>query len=149
MIVLFNRLKKLPNDMPSHAFSWDLFNSMTVIAIPSILQQSFISFGNIIIQGLINGYGPSVIAGYSAAIKLNNLIITSFTTLGNGMSNFTAQNMGCQALKRVHEGFVSGLKIIYLLALPLTLLYLFASPSLISLFMNNPSEAALSCVSRF
>ena len=145
LIVLFNRLKKLPNDMPSHAFSWDLFNSMTVIAIPSILQQSFISFGNIIIQGLINGYGPSVIAGYSAAIKLNNLIITSFTTLGNGMSNFTAQNMGAKLLKRVHEGFASGLKIIYLLALPLTLLYLFASPSLISLFMNNPSEAALNC----
>lgn len=35
-----------------------------------------------------------VIAGYAAAIKLNNLVITSLTTLGNGISNFTSQNLG-------------------------------------------------------
>ena len=38
---------------------------------------------------MINGFGPGVIAGYSAAIKLNNLVITSLTTLGNGVSNYT------------------------------------------------------------
>ena len=37
---------------------------------------------------MINGFGPAVVAGYSAAVKLNNLVITSFTTLANGISTF-------------------------------------------------------------
>ena len=41
---------------------------------------------------VINGFGTATIAGYSASVKLNNLVITSLTTLGNGVSNFTAQN---------------------------------------------------------
>lgn len=145
LIYLFLRLRKLPNEEPSSYFNFELLKSMTVIAVPSILQQSFISVGNILIQSLINGYGPAVIAGYSAAIKLNNLVITSFTTLGNGMSNFTAQNMGAKQPKRVHEGFFSGLKMIYLLTIPMVLLYWFAASWLIKLFMNQPSDAALTC----
>ena len=69
-----------------------------VIAIPSILQQSFISVGNIIIQSVINSFGAAVMAGYSAAVKLNNMVITSLTTLGNGISNYTAQNLGASEI---------------------------------------------------
>jgi hypothetical protein len=43
--------------------------------------------GNIVIQSIINGFGAPVMAGYFAAVELNNLVITSFTTLGNGISN--------------------------------------------------------------
>ena len=46
---------------------------IVVIAVPSTLQQSFISLGNIVIQSIINGFGAPVMAGYSAAVKLNNL----------------------------------------------------------------------------
>ena len=42
-------------------------------------------------------------AGYSASVKLNNLVITSLTTLGNGISNFTAQNIGASKLDRVQR----------------------------------------------
>ena len=62
------------------------------------------------IQGVINGFGSGVIAGYSAAIKLNNLVITSFTTLGNGISNYTAQNIGAGKMHRVKEGLSAGKK---------------------------------------
>ena len=37
-------------------------------------------------------------AGYSSAVKLNNMVTTSLTTLGNGISSFTAQNLGAAAL---------------------------------------------------
>ncbi len=58
------------------------------------------------IQSVINGFGSGVIAGYAAAVKLNNLVITSLTTLGNGVSNYTAQNLGAgkkSAYKRASE----------------------------------------------
>ena len=70
----------------------------------AVCPMLLLSVGNIIIQGIINDFGSSVIAGYAASVKLNNLVITSLTTLGNGVSNFTAQNIGANKLPRVKEG---------------------------------------------
>ncbi len=56
---------------PGRLFSFFRISKIAVIAVPSILQQSFISVGNLFIQNLVNGFGSSVIAGYSAAVKLN------------------------------------------------------------------------------
>ena len=81
------------------------------IALPSTLQQSFISVGSIVIQSVVNSFGASVMAGYSAAIKLNNLVITSFTTLGNGISNYTGQNLGADKPDRVRAGFKAGVSV--------------------------------------
>ncbi len=96
IIIVLKRLHSLKcnEDERVRIFDIHIFGRIAAIAVPSILQQSFISVGNIIIQSVINGFGTSVMAGYSAAVKLNNLVITSLTTLGNGISNYTAQNLG-------------------------------------------------------
>lgn len=109
------------------------------MAIPSIIQQSFVSVGNLLIQGLINSYGSSVIAGYSAAIKLNTFTVTCFTTLGNSVSSFTAQNIGAGKPDRVKSGFKTGI----LLALGFAVtafitLFVFGGQCL-SIFMNEES----------
>ena len=143
LIFVFRRLRGMPSDEPSQAFSFPIFKKFAVVAIPSILQQSFISVGNIIIQGVINGFGPAVVAGYSAAVKLNNLVITSFTTLANGISNYTAQNLGAKKLVRIREGFRAGAKMVWLLSIPLIALYWLGSDALIKLFVENPSRTAL------
>ena len=113
------------------------------MAVPSILQQSFISIGNILIQGVINTFGSGVIAGYSAAVKLNNLVITSFTTLGNGISNYPAQNMGAEKPERVRQGFRAGLKLVWMLSVPLVALYLLCSSTVLRLFLDNPTGQAM------
>ena len=143
LIFVFRRLHKIETDEKSRWFSWALLSRIAIIAVPSILQQSFISIGNIIIQSVINGFGASVIAGYSASVKLNNLVVTSFTTLGNGISNYTAQNIGAAKLLRVRAGFKAGIKIVWMLCVPLVLLYLLAGHPLVYLFMDNPSETAI------
>lgn len=141
--VIFYRLKKIPSEAGTVAFSFSIFKKFMTVAIPSILQQSFVSVGNIIIQSVINGFGSGVIAGYSAAVKLNNLVITSFTTLGNGISNYTAQNIGAQKLQRVKEGFTAGLKLVWLLSIPLFSIYFFAGKWLVYLFLDKPTATAL------
>ena len=113
------------------------------MAVPSILQQSFVSVGNIILQSIINTFGASVIAGYSAAVKLNNMVITSFTTLGNGISNYTSQNMGAGKMDRVKEGFGAGRNLVWLLCVPLVVLYFFFGRFLLLLFMNDPQGPAI------
>ena len=143
VLTVFRRLRLLPNDGPASRFSRPVFRQLAVIAVPSILQQSSISVGNIIIQGLINRFGSSVIAGYSAAIKLNNMVITSLTTLGNGISSYTAQNLGARQPQRVRAGFFAGLRLVWLLCLPLTALYCLAAPALVGIFLKSAEGLAL------
>ena len=149
VIVVFRRLFKIASKEEAALFSLEILKKIAVIAIPSILQQSFISVGNIIIQSVINGFGPGVIAGYAAAIKLNNLVITSFTTLGNGISNYTAQNLGAGILSRIKEGFRAGVKMVWAICVPIVALYLLAAPVLVRFFMNEPSELALTSGVKF
>ena len=141
---VFKRLAFVPGEKKVPIFSWRLFGRIAVIAVPSILQQSFVSVGNIMIQSVINGFGTAVVAGYSAAIKLNNLVITSLTTLGNGISNYTAQNIGAGIYKRVKAGFKAGVKLVWTLCVPIVILYLVFGSTLVNFFMNKPSEVALS-----
>ena len=143
IVVIFIRLAKIKTSEKADIFSWKLLGKISIVAIPSILQQSFISVGNIVIQGIINSFGSAVMAGYSASIKLNNLVITSLTTLGNGISNFTAQNLGAQKPERVKEGFKSGIKLVWMLCIPLTIIYIFAGKYLLYIFLDNPSGTAM------
>ena len=144
LLVVYRRLRVFKTETRSPLFSWSICGRIAKVAVPSILQQSFISVGNIIIQGVINGFGPGVMAGYSAAVKLNNLVITSFTTLGNGISNYTAQNIGAEKPKRIKEGFRAGIKMVWTLSLPLAILYFAVGKWLLALFLNKPSTEALS-----
>ena len=143
LIVVFRRFSKIETEGKIQVFSWHHLGRFAVIAVPSILQQSFISIGNIVIQSVINGFGPAIMAGYSAAIKLNNMVITSLTTLGNGISNFTAQNLGAAKYDRIKAGFRAGLKLVWALCLPLALLYAFGGRWLVYIFLDSPTGAAM------
>lgn len=140
VIFVVRRVVAVKTEKKAALFSWKLLGQISMIAIPSILQQSFISVGNIIIQSVINTFGSSVIAGYSAAVKLNNLVITSFTTLGNGISNYTAQNLGAGKYIRIKQGYKAGVKLVWIITIPLVALYLLAGRQLINLFLETPNE---------
>ena len=127
------RMQGIPTPEKPALFSWRMLGKIAVIAVPSILQQSSVSVGNIIIQSVINSFGASVIAGYSAAVKLNNLVITSFTTLANGISNYTSQNLGAAKPERVRQGYLAGVKLVWLICVPLAAAYFFAGRQLLFL----------------
>lgn len=141
--VVFVRFVKIRTDAPVRPFSLPLLAQFLRVALPSVLQQSFVSVGNIFIQKAVNGFGSAVIAGYSAAVKLNNLAINCFFTIGNGISNYAAQNWGAGKLSRLPEGCRAGSKIILTLAIPITLIFVIFPGSLVGLFMRDPSETAM------
>lgn len=112
LAVVARRVRAIEAEGERVWFSWAMLGRIAVVAIPSILQQSFVSVGNIIIQGMVNGFGASVIAGFAAATKLNNVVITSVATLGNGISNYASQNLGAKKYDRVQAGFGAGVKLL-------------------------------------
>ena len=142
-VTLMIRLGAIQTEDVPDFFSMKMLAKISRIAIPSILQQSFVSVGNIFIQGLINGYGSSVIAGYSAAIKLNTFMITSFGTLGNAVSSFTAQNIGAGKMERVKKGFKAGVALAFVIAVPVFVAYFFFGNNMMALFMKEESAKAV------
>ncbi len=141
--VVLRRFRTIPVEEKPVLFSVELFKKFAFVAVPSILQQSFVSVGNIMIQSVINTFGSGVIAGYAASIKLNNLVITSFNTLGNGISSFTAQNLGAEKPERIRKGFSAGLGLMWTISLPAVILYLFFGSALVHVFLTTPSPEAM------
>lgn len=143
--VVIKRMRSLPIEAHEEKklFSFSLLSHISKIAVPSILQQSFVSVGNIIVQSVINGFGTSVIAGYSAAIKLCTMVTSAYMTLGNGVSNYTAQNLGAGKYDRISEGYKAGLLITLLISIPITIIYFFFPNLLLYIFLEESATGAL------
>lgn len=124
-------------------FDRRMFLKFIYLAIPSILQQSFVSVGNILVQTIINSFGSAVIAGYSAAIKLNNLVITSTTTLANAVSSFTSQNIGAAKYERVVSGWRVGIAFTECMLIPIILLFILGADLVLRIFLDDVSSLAM------
>ena len=143
LLAFWRRLAQIKTEEKTQFFSLEVLKKIALVAIPSVLQQSFISIGNIFIQGLVNSYGSDVIAGYSAAVKLNTFLITGMTTLGNGISGFTAQNLGAGLPGRIREGYRAGIKMALGVTVPFFIGFFFFGKAMMLLFMENAGGRAM------
>ena len=144
LVTLLGRLQKFAGKEKQPWFDKKLFGQIMAIAIPSILQQSVLSVGNLFVQGIVNQFGSAVVAGYSGAIKLNTFAINIFMTLGSCLSSYTAQNIGAGKKERIPLGFRTGLKLSELTALPFVILYFVFSRQMMGLFLGAESAEAIS-----
>ncbi len=137
VITLLKRLKTLPVTEKTEMFSFELLKRIARISIPSVLQQSFVSVGNVFIQKLINGFGSYVVAGFAAAFKLNMFTINALCTIGNGVSSFTAQNYGAKKYNRIKEGMKWGSVFSIIAGCIFAVTYLAFNEQLLRLFMEK------------
>ena len=143
LLSLIHRLKELQTAQAYEKFSLPMLTQVTIVAVPSILQQCFISVGNLFVQSAVNSYGSAVVAGFSACQKLNVFCVTCMTTLSNGLSSFTAQNLGAKKAERVTEGFQAGALLGVIVCVPFFLFYFFCSERAMGLFMEESSKEAI------
>lgn len=140
--VLRKRLKKMECGVHPF-FSGEMFLKIMKLAIPGILQQSFISIGNLLIQRAVNQYNEVVIAGYAAAIKLNSFAVSLGVTMSSAVSAFSAQNIGAKDYKRVKEGHKWGLIYGYLLVCGFFVAYFFAGSFFMGLFTRSNEQQVI------
>ena len=84
--------------------SFRSFGRLLALGIPMGLQFSITAIGTIIVQGAVNVYGEIYMAGFAAAGKLQNIIMTVFTAFGATIATFVGQNRGAGKMDRVKIG---------------------------------------------
>ena len=76
---------------------------MLQIAIPSILQQSTVSIGMMIVQAVVNPFGTQALAGYAATMRVENVFSLIFVSIGNAVSPYVSQNLGAKKIGRIKK----------------------------------------------
>ena len=71
-------------------------HSMLQIAVPSVLQQSTVSIGMMIVQAVVNPFGTQALAGYAATMRVENVFSLIFVSIGNAVSPYVSQNLGAK-----------------------------------------------------
>lgn len=138
VLYLIVSIKKIKSE-DYKKFDWAMLGRISRIAIPTILQQSFISVGQLFVQGLINGYGKIAVAGYSAAFKIQTFFLTILNTMSSALSSFTAQNFGAGKLDRVKQGYKVSIRVTVGIVLTFMVGTLLFTPQLVGMFNKDLS----------
>lgn len=136
-IILKNTLKNYVTEAKHiEKFNKSMLKKMIFVAVPSILQQSIVSIGMVLVQSVVNGFGSSVLAGYSAGTRIESICIVPMIATGNAISTFTAQNLGAGQLDRVREGYYSGYRIIVSFSAVIAVIIALFYRPIISIFLD-------------
>lgn len=100
------------------------------------IQQSIMNFGILMVQGLVNSFGITVMAGFAVAVKIDSFAYMPVQDFGNGFSTYVAQNRGAGKTERIHTGTKAAVKLILMTCIVIsTIVFLFAS-QLMSCFVS-------------
>ena len=139
--VLRRQLKAYPADGTLSLFDGSYFGKMLKIALPSILQQSIVSVGMMLVQSVVNGFGSASLAGFSAAMRIESLCIVPLIAVGNAVSTFTAQNIGAGQKERAVKGYRISYLILAGFALFIMICLEFFYEPIISMFLGSEYSA--------
>ncbi len=138
---LFHKLAGIPCDT-YRRFDKGILFQMIRVAIPTILQQSMVSVGMLLIQAAVNPLGPVFLAGYTAACKIDGIAIVPMVNAGNAVSTFVAQNMGAGKPGRAKQGYHIGLLMAMGIGILIAVLLYFFGDACVAAFMDEATDQA-------
>lgn len=103
------------------------------------VQQSVMNFGILIVQGLVNSFGVTVMAAFAAAVKIDSFAYMPVQDFGNGFSTFIAQNLGAGKTDRIQKGIRSAFLCSFLFCLFISAVVLLFAERLMLIFIR-PEE---------
>ena len=119
--------------------NWHMLGRIVGLGLPSGVQQAVTSFANIFVQGYINRFGSSFMAGWASYGKIDQFVLLPMQSMGMAVTTFVGQNIGAGKFKRVKSGINASLLLACLSTVVLTIpVFIWARP-MISLF-NTDAE---------
>lgn len=116
---------------------WKMTGEMFGIGLPMAFQFSVTAVGAVILQRTVNDFGVNVVSAYSAANKVENLMVQTFQTLGIAMATYCAQNKGAGNYDRVLRGVRSAFIMTTICAVFSALMNILTGPALLHMFTDE------------
>ena len=135
-IVLMFEMKRF-DEKCDKTFDKTELATMTRVALPSIFQQSTVSIGLMLVQSAVNSFGSEVLAGFTASMRVESLVIVPFIAIGNALSSYTAQNLGAGKPERVATGFRTANAMVALFAAVIFVFLNFCKSPILSFFLGD------------
>ena len=107
LLIFLYRMRRYQS--PFQWFDGRGLRSMLRIAVPSVLQQSTVSIGMMIVQAVVNPFGTQALAGYAATMRVENVFSLIFVSIGNAVSPYVSQNLGAGKTERIKKGYHAAL----------------------------------------
>lgn len=112
-------------------------------SILTCIQQSVMNFGILMVQGLVNSFGTTVMAAFAAAVKIDAFAYMPVQDFGNAFSTFIAQNYGAKRVDRIRAGLKGAVAAAFAFCAAVSLLvWIFARP-LMLLFVREGETAII------
>ena len=126
-------------------WSREILGEITQLSVLTCVQQSVMNFGILMVQGLVNSFGPVVMAAFAAAVKIDSFAYMPVQDFGNAFSTFIAQNYGAGKQERIRSGIrkAATFAIVFCLVIS-AVVFAFAGP-LMQIFVE-PSETEILAV---
>lgn len=122
-------------------FDGEILFQMIKVAVPTVIQQSIVSVGMLLIQSAVNRFGSSFLAGYTAATKIDSIAIVPMVAVGNAASTYVAQNMGAKKPERIGQGYRICLSMAAMIGVAIAVLLHVTGDAFIGLFLNADSSS--------
>ncbi|MDY5971766.1 MAG: MATE family efflux transporter, partial [Butyricicoccus sp.] len=140
-LTLMRRIRKLETDEPVQRFNRSLLPIMAGVAVPSICQQSFVSIGIFLVQGIINDLGSVTVAAFAAALKISTFACVLINTLPTALTSFASQNIGAGRLDRAREGLKYSIWIAEALIVVINAAFFLFGDHLVGAFVSGSYQA--------
>ncbi len=144
--ILLYTLKHFPELVPKKAErTWNKGNFRAVLdlSLMTSLQQSIMNFGILLVQGLVNSFGTTVMAAFAAAVKIDSTAYLPVQDFGNAFSVFVAQNHGADNRERIRKGVKSAVLVCAAFCIVISLgVCSFAEP-LMKIFIDAEETAVI------
>ena len=121
-------------------WSREIFWDMSKLSLLTSLQQSIMNFGILLVQGLVNSFGTTVMAAFAAGVKIDTIAYSPLQDFGNAFSTYAAQNWGAGNKARIRQGVITAGKMIFLFSILASCLVSLLAPTLMGFFV--PETAA-------
>lgn len=142
VLCLIRKVSAIETTETPKVFDKSLCVRMSIVAVPSMCQQSFVSIGILMVQGVVNSFGADTIAAFSAALKISTFALNIMNSLPTALSSYAAQNIGAEDLPRVRQGLRACIIMSEVVIVSIIGLVVVFSRSLLGLFLTGADGAA-------
>ena len=120
-------------------FDGGILKELAGLSSLTCLQQSIMNFGILLVQGLVNSFGPVVMAAFAAAVKIDSFAYAPVQDFGNAFSTYVAQNYGAGKEERIRRGMKDAVLGAFVFCLLITIIVVGFARPLMGLFIDRQS----------